>query len=152
MVTTEKLTGHRSRQLVIDIRIRLTHMVYVKSYFWILLIENWPSPALPLITIPPDPPGSQKNFGEVFWHLYQLKFEEISPKLQKMKILRKLSPLWPPIYLPPWFPITPSNSEIICGQNVSTKVVCGIIFFFEKKAMLKIWKKSWVPFKGQIIL
>ena len=33
---------------------------------------------------------------------------------------------------------TPSNSEIICGQNVSTKVVCGIIFFYEKKAMLKI--------------
>ena len=33
---------------------------------------------------------------------------------------------------------TPSNSEIICGQNVSTKVVCGIIFFFEKKPMLKI--------------
>ena len=33
---------------------------------------------------------------------------------------------------------TPSNSEIICGQNVSTKVVCGIIFFFEKIAMLKI--------------
>ena len=33
---------------------------------------------------------------------------------------------------------TPSNSEIICGQNVGTKVVCGIIFFFEKIAMLKI--------------
>ena len=34
--------------------------------------------------------------------------------------------------------LTPSNSEIICGQNVSTKVVCGIFLFFEKKAMLKI--------------
>ena len=34
--------------------------------------------------------------------------------------------------------VTPPNSEIICGQNVSTKVVCGIILFFEKKAMLKI--------------
>ena len=33
---------------------------------------------------------------------------------------------------------TPPNSEIICGQNVSTKVVCGILLFFEKKAMLKI--------------
>ena len=33
---------------------------------------------------------------------------------------------------------TPPNSEIICGQNVGTKVVCGIIFFFEKKGMLKI--------------
>ena len=34
--------------------------------------------------------------------------------------------------------ITPPNSEIICGQNVGTKVVCGMILFFEKKAMLKI--------------
>ena len=34
--------------------------------------------------------------------------------------------------------ITPPNSEIICGRNVSTKVVCGIILFFEKRAMLKI--------------
>ena len=25
---------------------------------------------------------------------------------------------------------TPPNSEIICGQNVGTKVVCEIIFFF----------------------
>ena len=33
---------------------------------------------------------------------------------------------------------TPPNSEIICGQNVSTKEVCGMILFFEKKAMLKI--------------
>ena len=36
---------------------------------------------------------------------------------------------------------TPPNSEIICGQNVGTKVVCGMILFFEKKAILKIWKK-----------
>jgi hypothetical protein len=33
---------------------------------------------------------------------------------------------------------TPPNSKIICGQNVGTKVVFGIIIFFEKKAMLKI--------------
>ena len=33
---------------------------------------------------------------------------------------------------------TPPKSEIICGQNVGTKVVCGKIPFFEKKAMLKI--------------
>ena len=30
------------------------------------------------------------------------------------------------------------NFSLICGRNVSTKVVCGIILFFEKKAMLKI--------------
>jgi hypothetical protein len=35
-------------------------------------------------------------------------------------------------------PNTPPNSEIICVQNVGTKVVCGIIFFKEKKIMLKI--------------
>ena len=33
---------------------------------------------------------------------------------------------------------TPPNSEIICGENVGTKVVRGMILFFEKKAMLKI--------------
>ena len=33
---------------------------------------------------------------------------------------------------------TPPNSEIICGQNVGTKVVFGMILFFEKKTMLKI--------------
>ena len=49
------------------------------------------------------------------------------------------------------FNITPPNSEIICGRNVSTKVVCGIILFFEKKAMLKIWKKSWVPFRSYLL-
>ena len=47
--------------------------------------------------------------------------------------------------------ITPPNSEIICGRNVSTKVVCGIILFFEKKAMPKIWKKSWVPFRSYLL-
>ena len=31
---------------------------------------------------------------------------------------------------------TPSKSEIICGQNVGTKVVCGMILFFEKKAII----------------
>ena len=36
---------------------------------------------------------------------------------------------------------TPPNSEIICGQNVGTKVVCGINIFLETQAMLKIWKK-----------
>ena len=41
-----------------------------------------------------------------------------------------------PVYIPNIF--TPPNSEIICGQNVSTKVVCGIFLFSKKKAMLKI--------------
>ena len=46
---------------------------------------------------------------------------------------------------------TPPNSEIICSQNVSTKVVCGIILFFKRKAMPKIWKKSWVPFRSYLL-
>jgi hypothetical protein len=46
---------------------------------------------------------------------------------------------------------TPPNSEIICGQNVGTKVVCGMILFFEKKAMVKIRKKSWVPFRSYLL-
>ena len=36
--------------------------------------------------------------------------------------------------------VTPPNSEIICGQNVGTKVVCGIIFFLEKKLGWKFEK------------
>ena len=36
-----------------------------------------------------------------FWHLSQLKFEEISPKLQRIQILRTAPP---PVYLPPWPP------------------------------------------------
>ena len=35
--------------------------------------------------------------------------------------------------------VTPPNSEIICVQNVGTKVVCGIIFFYENM------KRSWEP-------
>ena len=34
---------------------------------------------------------------------------------------------------------------------MGTKVVCGMILFFEKKAMLKIWKKSWVPFRSYLL-
>ena len=47
--------------------------------------------------------------------------------------------------------LTPLNSEIICGQNVGAKVVCGVILFFKKKAMLKIWKQSWVPFRSYLL-
>ena len=46
-----------------------------------------------------------------FWHLSQLKFEEISPKIPRMQILSKRAP--PPmanIYLPPW--LAPLGVEI----------------------------------------
>ena len=36
-----------------------------------------------------------------FWHLSQLKFEEKSPKIPRIQILRKLSPLLPPFTCPP---------------------------------------------------
>ena len=36
-----------------------------------------------------------------FWHLSQLKFEEISPKIPRMQILRKLAPpAGPPFTVP----------------------------------------------------
>ena len=43
------------------------------------------------------------------------------------------------------------TQKIICGQNVGTKVVCGMLLFIEKEAMLKIWKKSWVPFRSYLL-
>ena len=36
--------------------------------------------------------------------------------------------------------LTPPNSEIICGQNVGTKVVCGMILFFKRKLCWKFEK------------
>ena len=35
----------------------------------------------------------------------------------------------------------PPNSEIICGQNVGTKVVCGMILFFLKESYAENLKK-----------
>ena len=59
------------------------------------------SPLLPPIY---SPPLRSKIFWGGFWHLSQMKFEEISPKILRKQILRKLSPLLPPTYLPPWPP------------------------------------------------
>ena len=50
---------------------------------------------------PSWPPWRSKNFLGGFWHLSQLKFEEISPKILRMQILRKLAPQLPPITRPP---------------------------------------------------
>ena len=44
---------------------------------------------------------SSKQFLGGFWHLSQLKFEEISPKIPRMQILRKLAPLLVPFTVPP---------------------------------------------------
>ena len=46
---------------------------------------------------------------------------------------------------------TPSIPEIIWAKNVSAIVVCGFLMKSLKKHILKIWKKSWVPF-GSFLL
>ena len=50
---------------------------------------------------PPCPPWGSKNILGGFWHLSQLKFEEISPKIPRMQILRKLAPLMVRFTVPP---------------------------------------------------
>ena len=48
-------------------------------------------------------------------------------------------------------PVTPPNSETICVQNVSTKLVYGIIFLIKRKIMLKIYKRLWeLPAKSTV--
>ena len=67
------------------------------------------SPLLvPRLLSPPVPPGGQKFLGG-FWHLSQLKFEEISPKIPRMQILRKLAPLLVPRLLSPLSPLGIKN-------------------------------------------
>jgi len=54
---------------------------------------------MPETSPPPSPLGVTNVLGG-FWHLSQLKFEEISQKLQNNADFKKHAP--PPIYLPPW--------------------------------------------------
>ena len=49
------------------------------------------------------------------------------------------------------FGATPSIPEIIWVKNVRAIVVCGFLMKSLKKHILKIWKKSWVPF-GRYLL
>ena len=49
------------------------------------------------------------------------------------------------------FCITPSISEIIWVRNVRAIVVCGFFMKSLKKHILKIWKKSWVPFGSYLL-
>ena len=46
---------------------------------------------------------------------------------------------------------TPSISEIIWVRNVRAIVVCGFFMKSLKKHILKIWKKSWVPFGSYLL-
>ena len=47
--------------------------------------------------------------------------------------------------------LTPSIPEIIRVKNVRAIVVCGFLMKSLKKHILKIWKKSWVPFGSYLI-
>ena len=53
------------------------------------------------VYLPPCPPWRSKKFLGGFWNLSQLKFEEISPKIPRMQILRKLAPLLVLFTVPP---------------------------------------------------
>ena len=46
---------------------------------------------------------------------------------------------------------TPPISEIIWVKNVRAIVVCGFLMKWLKKYILKIWKKSWVPFGSYLL-
>ena len=46
---------------------------------------------------------------------------------------------------------TPSIPEIIWVRNVRAIVVCGFLMKSLKKLILKIWKKSWVPFRSYLL-
>ena len=65
--------------------------------------ENCP-PCWSRLLSPLSPLGDKKFLGG-FWHLSQLKFEEISPKIPRMQILRKLAPLLVPSLLSPLSPL-----------------------------------------------
>jgi hypothetical protein len=58
------------------------------------------------------------------------KFEEISPKIPRMQILRKLSPLLPPVYLPLWPPWLSKNVlggfwhlSLLKFEQISSKIL-----------------------------
>ena len=65
----------------------ISHLLIETAQFPSFLLKNWP-------------PWESKIFLGGFWHLFQLKFEEISPKIPRMQILRKLAPLAPLLLAP----------------------------------------------------
>ena len=46
---------------------------------------------------------------------------------------------------------TPSIPEIIWVKNVRAIVVCGFLMKSLKNRILKIWKKSWAPFRSYLL-
>ena len=74
--------------------------------------------AVPPDYLPPWPSWESNIVLGGFLHLSQLKFEKISPKMLRMQILIKLSPLWPLFTCPP----SPPGSQKFLGE------VSGIYF------------------------
>ena len=75
--------------------------------------------------------GGAQDTGKTTFKIFLCEFG-MKPHIHLTEIINLIT------YLITQSRSTPTNSEIICGRNVSTKVVCGIILFFKKKAMLKI--------------
>ena len=75
-------------------------------------------PAGPQFTVPPVPLGIKTILGG-FWHLSQLKFEEISPKIPRMQILRKLAPLLVRFTVPP-VPLSPLGVKKFFGRFLAS--------------------------------
>ena len=69
--------------------------------------ENCP-PCWSRLLSPLSPLGDKKLLGG-FWHLSQLKFKEISPKIPRIQILRKLAPLLVQFTVPP---VPPGGQKI----------------------------------------
>ena len=91
--------------------------------------------------LPPWPPWESKHFLGGFWHLSQLKFEEISPKKPRMQIWLKLAPLAvPPITRPP----DPPGSQIFCGRFLAP-ISAQVWKFFAKIAKHVDFKKTAPP-------
>ena len=66
----------------------ISYLLIETAQFPSFLLKNWP-------------PWESKIFLGGFWHLFKLKFEEISPKIPRMQILRKLAPLLVRFTVPP---------------------------------------------------
>ena len=45
----------------------------------------------------------------------------------------------------------PPIAEILCVINPRAIVVCGFLMKSSKKYILKVWKKSWVPFGSYLL-
>ena len=80
------------------------------------------APLAPLLLAPLSPLGIQKKSLGGFLHLSKPKFEEISPKIQRMQSLRKLAPLLPPFTRPSVPPGDQKNFGVVSGIHLSSSL------------------------------